>query len=255
MGEWVSWLRRLVGPALIGLALPIAMSNAWAAAPAAPAVAQPAFGPLLFQDDFRSGLAQWHLEVERPGSITAEQGVLDVDVPAGATLWFKHELQSPVAIVFEVTAVAAGGQYDRVSDLNCFWMARNPDDAAPVYARVRSGKFADYNDMLAYYVGLGGNGNTTTRFRRYIGDPVQRPLLPHHDLSAPDTLLVPNRAQSVTVVANGSDIQYWRDGRLLFQHHDPKPYTSGWFALRTTQSHLRFQRLRVYALALSSGGP
>ena len=41
-----------------------------------------------------------------------------------------------------------------------------------MFARLRSGTFAEYNDLLTYYVGLGGNRNTTTRFRRYIGDPV-----------------------------------------------------------------------------------
>ena len=46
-----------------------------------------------------------------------------------------------------------------------------------MFAQARSGAFADYNDLLTYYVGLGGNRNTTTRFRRYIGDPVLRPLL------------------------------------------------------------------------------
>ena len=74
--------------------------------------------------------------------------------------------------------MAEGGPNDQVSDLNVFWMANNVDGQQPVFAHVRSGKFADYNDLLTYYVGLGGNRNTTTRIRRYIGDPVLRPLLP-----------------------------------------------------------------------------
>jgi hypothetical protein len=212
-------------------------------------LAPPTLGPLLFDDDFRGGLTQWHLETERPGRISAQQGVLDIEVPAGATLWFDHELHSPLAIAFEASAVAAGGRYDRVSDLNCFWMARNRDGVTPVYSQQRSGRFEDYNDLLAYYVGLGGNSNTTTRFRRYIGDSTRRPLLPQHDLSAPDVLLVPNRRQRITLIANGSDIQYWRDDRLLFRYSDPSPYTNGWFALRTTQSHLRIERFRIHALA------
>lgn len=207
-----------------------------------------AIGALLFQDDFENGLDQWKVETELPGKITAQAGVLDIEVPAGATLWFRHELKGPVAIVFEATAVAEGGRHDRVSDLNCFWMARNTDGTAPVYARARGGKFAEYNDLLAYYVGLGGNGNTTTRFRRYIGDPESRPLLPQHDLSAPDALLQPNRRQTISVVADGEHIRYARDDQLLFEHHDEQPYTSGWFALRTTQSHLRIEKLRIYAL-------
>jgi hypothetical protein len=210
------------------------------------AASSPSFGPVLFQDDFRSGLEHWSIELERGGRVRASNGVLDIDVPAGATLWLRHELEGPVAIVYEAIAVAAGGANDRVSDLNCFWMARNRDDDAPVYEKSRSGRFADYNTLRTYYVGLGGNGNTTTRFRRYIGDPDARPLLPEHDLSTPETLLVANRKQTIMLIADGSNIEYWRDGRRLMHLRDTNPYTQGWFALRTTQSHLKIEKLRIY---------
>jgi hypothetical protein len=211
-------------------------------------------GALLFcagcasthEDDFRSGLDQWHIEAEQPGRISAANGVLDIDVPAGVTLWFKPRLKAPVVIDFEATAVAEGGANDQISDLNVFWMANNADGKQPVFAHARSGKFADYNDLRTYYVGLGGNRNTTTRFRRYIGDPVVRPLLPEHDLSAASAMLVPNRAQTIRLIADGSRIEYWRDGERLFLLEDAAPYVNGWFALRTTFSHLRVRRLRAY---------
>ena len=66
------------------------------------------------------------------------------------------------------------------------------------FPRYAAARFADYNDLKTYYVGLGGNRNTTTRFRRYIGDPATRPLLPEHDLSVADVLLVPNQKQKIT---------------------------------------------------------
>jgi hypothetical protein len=97
-------------------------------------------------------------------------------------------------------------------------------------------------------VGLGGNRNTTTRFRRYIGDPVQRPLLPEHDLQSPEVLLVPNKKQTITLIADRNTIEYKRDGETLFRLTDAHAYTRGWFALRTTQSHLRVERLRILAL-------
>ncbi|HYJ39743.1 MAG TPA: DUF6250 domain-containing protein, partial [Steroidobacteraceae bacterium] len=99
-----------------------------------------------------------------------------------------------------------------------------------------------------YYVGLGGNRNTTTRFRRYIGDPVQRPLLPAHDLGSTDVLLVPNKKQSVVLIADRNTIEYKRDGVTLFRLEDRSAYTRGWFALRTTQNHLRVERLRIVSL-------
>lgn len=211
---------------------------------------QPAARALLYADDFSSA-QNWVLEAESPAAtVVARDGVLDIDTPAGLTLWFKPRLTGPVAIEFEATAVAAGGPNDQVSDLNVFWMATNRDGSQPL-SPFRGGRFEAYNDLRTYYVGLGGNRNTTTRFRRYIGDPVQRPLLSEHDLSAPDTLLVPNRTQRITLIANGSHIEYRRDGRTLFAFQDPEPYAAGWFALRTTKSHLQIRQLRVYSL---SGG-
>jgi hypothetical protein len=197
-------------------------------------------------DNFRHGLDQWHIEAEKPGRISAANGILDIDVPAGVTLWFKPRLEGPVRIEFEATAIAEGGPNDQVSDLNVFWMANNADGLQPVFARQRSGAFADYNNLLTYYVGLGGNRNTTTRFRRYVGDPVNRPLLPEHDLSGPAVLLAPNRRQTLTLIADGRTIEYRRDGELLFRLDDAAPYTQGWFALRTTFSHLRIERLRIH---------
>lgn len=207
----------------------------------------PKLGAVIASDDFEAGLDQWTIELEQPGTVRADSGALDIDVPAGATLWFKPELTAPIAIVFKATAVAAGGANDRVSDLNTFWMATNKDGSSPL-TPPRSGKFSDYNNLLTYYVGLGGNANATTRFRRYIGDPVNRPLLPEHDLSNPQSLLTPNKQQTITLIADGSRIEYWRDGVKLLQYDDPAPYTHGWFAIRTVQSHLRIERLRVHRL-------
>ena len=204
-------------------------------------------GGLLYKDDFRS-LENWHIEAEKPGQIRAANGVLDIDVPAGVTLWFKPHLEGPLSIEFEATAVAEGGPNDQVSDLNVFWMANNVDGQQPVFAHVRSGKFEDYNTLLTYYVGLGGNRNTTTRMRRYVGDPLLRPLRPGHDLAGDPYMLVPNRRQTIRLVANGKLIEYWRDGTRIFSMEDAASYESGWFALRTTYSHLRVSNLRIRRL-------
>lgn len=198
---------------------------------------------LLFSDDF-TDTSQWIVEAEKPARVFVRDGALDIDAPAGVTLWFRHELAGPVEIEFEATAVRDGGANDQVSDLNVFWMATNRDGTTP-HSRPRSGRFADYDDLMTYYVGLGGNRNTTTRFRRYVGEPGKRPLLPAHDLTAPDTLLIANRPQTITLVADGGHIEYRRDGRRLFVHEDPAPYTKGAFGLRTTYSHLRIAKLRI----------
>jgi hypothetical protein len=145
-------------------------------------------------------------------------------------VWFRQELVGPVMISYDATVVSAGGPNDRVSGLNSFWMATDPAAPEDIFARPRSGAFAEYNSLRMYYVGLGGNGNTTTRFRRYIGDAVERPLLPGNDLSVkehPDKGIVANRSQTVTLVAEGGRIQYRRDGVNIFEMKDPEPYTKG----------------------------
>jgi hypothetical protein len=205
-------------------------------------------GPPLYTDDFFIDSEGWKSELEHGGSVTIGNGRLDIDVPAGATVWFKTMLQGPILIEYQATVISAGGTNDRVSDLNCFWMARDSRNPADLFAVGRSGKFSDYNQLLTYYVGLGGNGNTTTRFRRYIGDPVVRPLLPEHDLAGKENMIVANQSQTIELVAYNNLIQYYRDGHRVFEYNDPHPYTSGWFAFRTTKNHVQFRSFRVFQL-------
>jgi hypothetical protein len=152
-------------------------------------------------------------------------------------------------IQYEARMVQAGGPNDRVSDLNAFWMATDSRSAGDLFAAERPGKFSDYNQLRTYYVGQGGNSNTTTRFRRYIGDAVDRPLLPEHDLRTADMLLQANAWQTVQLVALGNRIQYYRDRRLIFDFTDAAPYTHGHFGLRTAFSHVELRHFEVYRIA------
>jgi hypothetical protein len=189
--------------------------------------------------------ADWRVEAEQPARVRFGD-VIDVDTPAGLSLWFERELVGPVSIEFEALAVSEGGANDAVSDLNAFWMATDPAvEDGSVFAKRRSGAFADYDDLETYYVGIGGNRNTTTRFRRYVGEPGNRPLRPEHDLSGAANLLVPNRWTHMRLIADGRQIAVERDGRRIFELDDAQPYKRGWFALRTTKSHLRIRNLRI----------
>jgi len=203
---------------------------------------------LLIADDFKHGLSNWSIELEKPGHVEAKDGVLDIDVPAGATLWFKTKLQGPLLIEYHAKVIAQGGPNDRVSDLNCFWMATDPHSPDDLFSSPRHGAFAEYNSLLTYYVGLGGNGNTTTRFRRYIGSAKDRPLLPQNDLSDAGNLITPNRTDLIQLFAQGESISYFRNSQRIFHDQDAQPYTSGWFALRTTNNHMQITDFKVYRL-------
>jgi hypothetical protein len=202
----------------------------------------------LASDDFQNGLALWRPELEKGGTVAASKGTLEIDVPGGCTIWFTRVLTGPLMISYEATVVDAGGPNDRVSDLNCFWMASDSRSPADMFGITRSGKFSDYDQLRCYYVGLGGNSNTTTRFRRYIGEKGNRPLLPGYDLGAREFLLAPNTPLKIQLIAAGSVVGYYPDGRRLFGYEDPHPYSQGWFAFRSVSNHLRIANFQVFRL-------
>lgn len=199
-------------------------------------------------DDFRNGMSKWTVEAEagEKARVTVRDGMMDIDTPKGISVWWRQQLFSPVAIEYEVMAVSNGGPNDQVSDVNAFWMATDltAPDGSPL-ARPRSGAFADYDTLKTYYVGIGGNRNTTTRMRRYAGKMGDRPLLPEHDRSDAAALLKPNRWTKVRLLADGGHVTVEYDGARLFVMDDPEPYRRGWFALRTTKSHIRIRNFRI----------
>ncbi|MEU9449840.1 DUF6250 domain-containing protein [Streptomyces sp. NPDC048277] len=227
--------RRAFGTLAAGAALGVL-------APAARATAASPHPRPIAADDFRRGLGQWFVELEQGGTVTASRGILEVDVPAGATVWFRRRLEGPYILEYTATPVSAGGVNDRVSDLNNFWNAtdvRSPDD---LFATPRSGALADYDYLTTYYAGYGANYDTTTRLRRYVGEPGVRPLI--YDYTEP--LLVANEPNHVRIVSDGQTVRWWNNGRLVFDYRDPEPYTSGHFAFRTTWSHFRISGFRVW---------
>ena len=201
---------------------------------------------VIYTNDFTGGVDDFQIEQEQPATVTAKDGVLTIDAPAGITVWLKQKLTGPVAIEYDATAISHGGANDRVSDLNCFWMADDAKRGGNLLATPRTGKFADYDTLTTYYVGYGGNTNTTTRFRRYIGQAGNRPLRPHDEFTDAPHLLKPNVQVHLKLVATDEAIEYWRDGERLFTLTDPNPYRDGWFGFRTTKSRLEIRNLRIH---------
>jgi hypothetical protein len=195
-----------------------------------------------FADDFRHGTGQWAVEQQPGGSVGAEAGVLRIDDAGGCTVWFRPKLTAPLTIRYEARVLSSG----RVSDLNCFWLARDPrrpDLLAPGHAR--DGKFAAYDSLETYYVGYGGNDNTTTRFRRYDGTGA-RPLDPAHDKRAAKFLLQADHWYEIELqVTAAGHARFLRDGEVIFDFADPAPLTEGWFGLRTVHSQIEVRNFRV----------
>lgn len=194
-------------------------------------------------DDFSGDLARWAVEQQPGGSVRIEDGRLVIEDAGGGTVWFRAKLRAPLTISYRARVSSRG----RVSDLNCFWMAVDPRNAEAPFAagNRRSGKFADYDSLATYYVGYGGNTNTTTRFRRYAGTGA-KPLRPEHDLGAPEFLLRADHDYRIEIHVGADGVtRYVRDGETVFEYRDPAPLTEGWFAFRTVHSRIEIDDFRV----------
>ena len=238
---------------------PIVQPAAIAEAPSA--VSQPTSfsselvkGVLLYHDDFTKDLSNWVVEQTPDGTTSIIDAKLDVNDASGphgkggCTVWFRNKLSCPILIEYDACLVQEGGPNDRVSDLNCFWMATDPAHPEDFFARSRErgGNFKNYDDLQLYYVGFGANGNTTTRFRRYPRSRDDKGLRPEYDLSEAKFMNLPNKTVKVRILAEDEKVRYYSDDRLVFEFTDPTPYREGWFGFRTVRSHLRISNFRVY---------
>lgn len=214
-----------------------------------PSIIQKKDKVILHEDNFGKDLSQWVVEQQLGGSVEIKNSALEIDDAEGCTIWFKEKLTAPLRIEYEAMVIDSGGAHDRVSDLNCFWMAndlQHPDDFFRM-SKQRAGKFRNYHSLILYYVGYGGHNNTKTRFRRYDGN-FERPLLPEHDLSDYRYMIVPNKKLLIQLVVSGNTVKYIRNGETIFEIKDNTPYLSGYFGFRTVNNHMRIKNFKVYRL-------
>ncbi len=187
----------------------------------------------------------WEVEAEsRDSHLLFFADSIEIFTPAGLTLWYREPLQVPCVIEYEAMVVQRDST-DRLSDLNCFWLATDPEvaDGSPlVRMRERNGVFSNAASLQLYYLGYGGNWNTTTRFRRYNGRP-QPPLLKEY--ADADHLLKANHWYRIRIEATRERTRYFIDDELLIDYSDPMPLLRGWFGFRTTWSHCWLRHFRV----------
>ena len=200
---------------------------------------------VVYTDRFEEDLDNWIVEQQEGGRVYLEDGQLVIEDKEGCTVWLDKELTAPVRITYEVTVSSE----ERVSDMNCFWMATDPDHPENLFAEGhgREGAFAQYDDLQLYYVGYGGNYNSTTRFRRYKGEG-EKPLLPEFDKEGDDFMLKPDHTYRIELIADGKGARYSRDGEVIFDYEDPEPLTRGWFGFRTVWSKLKIDNFKVERL-------
>lgn len=194
----------------------------------------------------------WMIESESPDYSVKHLGdTLEIISPKGLTLWRKEKMQGNVVIEYDACVMDEGRPEDRLSDLNCFWMASDPKYPDNLKERMawRSGIFVRSYSMQLYYVGYGGNHNSTTRFRRYDGDEAgitdknARPaILKEYTDSA--HLLTPNKWYHIRLESKNGRVTYTINGEQLVDFLDAQPLNEGWFGFRTTLSRTRIANFR-----------
>lgn len=201
---------------------------------------------LIHEDNFdnNASLDNWVSELTKPDESTVEvdNGKFNIDVGGGATIWYRPVIEGDFSIEYEVTVINEGGPNDNVKDLNQFWKAVDPENT---FLFTRGGDFTEYDDLLLYYVGMGGRQNTTTRFRKYPGDGT-RPLL--FEYTDQEHLLADNETYHIQILCFGATTQYVVNGEVYFTFEDDDPIPGGNFGFRTVENHETVDNFKVYSL-------
>lgn len=232
------------------------------------AQAQPALQ--LDSDLNRQDFAKhWTIESESPDyQVTFLGDTLEVTSPKGMTIWRNEKMVGRTVIEYDACLMDEGKATDRPSDLNCFWMASDPqvkekNAEGSIFKRLRErqGTFRHSYTLQLYYMGYGGNSNTTTRFRRYHAEArnnAEAMTLTTEQLPAILTeytdaahLNQANRWRHIRLEADGVRVRYFIDGECIVDYRDPQPLTEGWFGLRTTWSRLRVTNFSCHTAPLS----
>lgn len=197
----------------------------------------------------------WQAE-DHAGTMELRQAgdTLDIVSPEGVTLWYRPRLEDDYEIRYRACVCMQDGPHDRLGDLNCFWGADDPEHPGDLFARSgwRRGIFPRYKSLTLFYVGYGGNCNTTTRFRRYYGlgeacaDEVTRPVIGEY-LDA-DHLLKPDRWLQITIRVQNGVTTYAVDGEELFRYSVEEGQCDGHFGLRLLQNHVRIVGFEINKL-------
>ncbi|SHG06173.1 rhamnogalacturonan lyase family protein [Dysgonomonas macrotermitis] len=196
----------------------------------------------------------WTIEAQE-NNISFSNDTIEIEAKKGFTLWRNEKYEGNLEISFSACIMQQGKAGDRLSDLNCFWMAQDPLYPDDIFKQAswRDGVFGRYYSLNMYYLGYGGNSNTTTRFRKYNGNfekfekEKTRPDI-ITEYTDKGNLLRPNHWYNITIKCKDGNIQYTIDGKTIVDYTDQNPYTSGWFGFRTTQSRAKFTGFNVRRL-------
>lgn len=203
-------------------------------------------GKLIFSDDFNGHYdsTRWIAEIapQPHSTVYIKEGHLVLDTRGGVTVWLNKKLSGNIRIEYTRKVLVDTGRNDRLSDLNSFWMATDPKNNNLF---TRNGVLESYDSLQMYYVGMGGNTNSTNRFRKYQGNGERTLLKEYKD---PAHLLQPNKLYRISIEVAGNRVRYSVDGEIYFEYDDPSVLKEGYFGFRSTKSRQAIEEIRVYSV-------
>lgn len=204
---------------------------------------------------YRMSARYWMLEADSASTqVRYHADTIEVTAPKGYTLWYKPCLKGDIEISYRARIMDEHQSHDRLSDLNCFWMASHPVQGSVLKgAAQRKGVFEQCYGLQLYYLGYGGNYNTTTRFRRYNGDA--RGITDAHyrpriikEYTDATHLLTPNAWCHIVITCRKGRTTFSIDGECIVDYIDPHPLKQGWFGFRSTWSRAQITQFKVKKL-------
>lgn len=201
---------------------------------------------LIFSDEFNSALDKdlWKTEIapQPNSSVYTANGQLYLDTKGGVTAWLNKKLRGNIRIEYARKVLVDSGKNDRLSDLNTFWMATDPKNNNLF---TRNGVLESYDSLQLYYAGMGGNTNSTTRFRKYEGNGDKTLLKEYRDSAH---LLRANNLYIIVIEIKDNTVSYSVNGKTFFEYNDPAVLKEGYFGFRSTKSRQAIDWIKIYQL-------
>lgn len=208
--------------------------------------------PLLSQPEEGIDTCLWVVEDHSDKAVFQTRGdTIEISTPKGLTLWYKPRMTGDYEITYSACMPMDGDPNDRLSDLNCFWGANDPQHPDNLFSRseYRHGIFQRYKTLTLFYVGYGGNYNSTTRFRQYYsGLPEQndkevRPVIKEY--TDPEHLLKAGKWYHIRIVVKEDTSRFYVNDELLFTRKMKPQEADGNYGLRLLENHVLFVGFKV----------
>ncbi|MFI3282261.1 MAG: DUF6250 domain-containing protein [Rikenellaceae bacterium] len=195
---------------------------------------------------------KWVVESQTEDAVTMIGDTMEVVAARGVTLWYDKRFEGDYQISYSAKFVMEGGPHDRLSDLNCFWGAIDPaypDDFFRQSWVYRDGDFSTYSPLDLFYVGYGGNRNSTTRFRRYTGAYVSSDAQKNREMfneyRNPEDILREGEWMNIVITVRGGRTTYSMNGKELVNHPVAEGQDEGYFGIRLVRNHVIFTNFAV----------